>query len=407
MKRTFFWPLLNFVVLAVWGVLLRYMQLFSLPGLKYTNLLHAHSHFAFAGWIFLAAALLILQLGDVPARVSRNLTWASLFSAFGMLISFSIGGYNAVSITFSTFFIFTTYWFSWLIVKYKVLSYLNYLSRRLIAGSLFYLCLSSLGPFAMAPVQAAGLRDTPWFQDTVYFYLHFQMNGWMLLAVLGLFASVYLKSAEPMPKNIKNWLSVFIYSTLPLFLIFTLWAHPPKSLYFLAAFGAVLNLISWIKLLSYFRQVPGRYSLLLKAGLAAITLKIVFQVSICIPQVGNWAFSNRNLIIGYIHLLTLGGIMPVLIDQFIQKGIFTIKNMSFLNNLLLFGIVAYLLLLFIQPMFSLFKILIPSYQLWLLSVSVLLLGCGILYLLKYLKREKHKQPSCPDLQEAGSVEDAF
>lgn len=385
MKRAFFWPLLNFVILAVWGVLLRCMPLFSFPGLNYTYLLHAHSHFAFAGWIFLAASLLILQSGSIPARVSRNLTGFSLVSAFGMLISFSIGGYNAVSITFSTLFIFATYWFAWLVNRYKVLSKVNDVSQRLLISSVFYLCLSSIGPFAMAPVQAADLRDTPWFQDTVYFYLHFQMNGWMLFAVLGLFSSVYLKSVPPLPKAIKRWLNVFIYSTLPLFFIFTLWSHPPLPFYLLAVLGAVLNLWSWIKLLLYFGHIPNRYPLLVKAALTAVTLKTVFQVLICVPLIGDWAFSNRNLIIGYIHLLTLGGIMPLIIDQFIHKGLFSAKNIVLLNNLLLLGIAAYLLLLFMQPMLSLFRAVIPSFQLWLLAVSVLLLLTGFLYLLKYRK----------------------
>lgn len=385
MNKALFWPIFNFVVLSFFGVLLRYMQLFPLSGLKYTDLLHGHSHFAFSGWIFLAAALLILQLGNIPVRISRNLTWAALFSAFAMLASFSIGGYNAVSITFSTLFIFVTYWFTWLVIRYKVLTKLNHISNRLLTASIFYLCLSSIGPLAMAPIQAAGLRDTPWFQNTVYFYLHFQMNGWMLLAVLGLFSSVYLQSVSSLPKTIRLWLNVFIYSALPLFFIFTLWSHPPVLLYIFAGLGAVLNLWSWIKLLLYFRTIPKRYPLLAKAALTALTLKIAFQVLICVPQIGDWAFSNRNLIIGYIHLITLGCVMPLIIDQFIHKGLFSVKGTAFLNKLLLLGVTVYLFLLFMQPMLVLFKTAVPSFQFWLLSVSVLLLFTGVLYLLKYRK----------------------
>src|SRR5690606_1522108 len=161
-------------------------------------------------------------------------------------------------------------------------------------------------------------------------------------------------------------------------------SHPPLLAYILAGLGAVLNLWSWLKLLLYFRNVPSRYPLLAKAALAAITLKIAFQVLVWIPAVGDWTFSNRNLIIGYIHLLTLGCIMPLIINQFIQKGLFPLKAVSILNYFLLFGIAVYLFLLFMQPALALLRIAIPSFPVWMLSVSVFLLLLGVLYL-KYRK----------------------
>ena len=45
--------LFNFIMLSLWGVVLRYMQLADLP-FNYQYLLHAHSHFAFSGWMFLS-----------------------------------------------------------------------------------------------------------------------------------------------------------------------------------------------------------------------------------------------------------------------------------------------------------------------------------------------------------------
>ena len=43
--------LLNLFLVALLGVVLRYKIAFSLPFIDQRNLLHAHSHFAFAGWI--------------------------------------------------------------------------------------------------------------------------------------------------------------------------------------------------------------------------------------------------------------------------------------------------------------------------------------------------------------------
>ena len=55
------WAFINFTVLALFGVLLRYMMNFPSGGLNYLNILHAHSHFAFAGWTFLGLAVLIVR----------------------------------------------------------------------------------------------------------------------------------------------------------------------------------------------------------------------------------------------------------------------------------------------------------------------------------------------------------
>lgn len=112
--RYHYWAGGSFVVLAVFGVLLRLMHIAFVPHLNYTFLLHAHSHFAFAGWAFLGLAMLLA--GRVsPVQRRRKFLYAlnaTLVSAYGMLVSFSFQGYKTVSIIFSTFFILSTYYFT-------------------------------------------------------------------------------------------------------------------------------------------------------------------------------------------------------------------------------------------------------------------------------------------------------
>ena len=43
--------LFNLMLVAFLGMILRYKILFSLPFLDQKHLLHAHSHFAFSGWV--------------------------------------------------------------------------------------------------------------------------------------------------------------------------------------------------------------------------------------------------------------------------------------------------------------------------------------------------------------------
>ncbi len=381
------WALINFLVLALWGLVMRYMQVYALPGVNYQFIMHAHSHFAFAGWMFFSIALLIIHTvdGGKYSTAYKQVLIGALLSAYGMLICFSFQGYKALSIGMSTLFILVTYRFTYLVIKDVNLKVrLNDVSIKLLYAALGLLCFSSLGPVALGPIVAMGFRNTPFYQNTIYFYLHFQMNGFMLFAALGLFGSTYL--TRLLNKEIKWWLYLFIFSTVPLFFIFTLWDKPGLWVCFIAFSSSGINLISWINLCMYFKQAARGFSLLVNLALIAITLKIVFQVLICIPAIGQWAFSNRNLIVGYIHLLTLGSITPLLLDQFIKKALVaSSKNLSIINWVYITTVIIYLALLFMQPLLSLWLIAIPHYQAILLVCCIFFVIAAVSYFYQSFK----------------------
>jgi hypothetical protein len=375
------WAIINFVLLSIFGLLLRYMQVSGLPGGNYQFLLHAHSHFAFAGWMFFSISLLIIHslFGNDFPSAHRKVLLLTQLSALGMLVSFSVYGYHPVSISFSTLFILVGYWFTYLVCsKGNLKKKLNPAARSLIYGGLIFLCLSSLGPFALGPIAAAGLKNTPLYQDAIYFYLHFQMNGFMLLATLGLFAASCLNRTDH--GKIRVWLFAFIVSVVPLFFIFTLWADPPAWLWTLSLGATALNLVSWIKLSAHYWHERHQFSFLVRAALTAISVKVALQVVMCIPAVGAWVFQERNLVIGYVHLLTLGCIMPLILDQFIRKAFFAKSRLvSFVNGAFVLATGLYLAALFIQPLLSSVEVFIPYFQLSLLFITVLFPFAGIFY----------------------------
>lgn len=53
--------LINFVIAATMGLLLRYAMLDGIP-FNYRFLTHAHSHVAMLGWLYLAIYVLIVKL---------------------------------------------------------------------------------------------------------------------------------------------------------------------------------------------------------------------------------------------------------------------------------------------------------------------------------------------------------
>ncbi len=378
------WAIVNFIVLSIFGVTLRYIQLYDIPELDYQFILHAHSHFAFSGWMFFSIALLIALLcGD--GRIGSGfkiVLLLTLVSAYGMLVSFSWQGYKLVSISFSALFVGVTFRFTYLVFHGNLLK--NRVSETayiLLHGSLILLCLSALGPFALGPLAASGLKNTPYYQDAIYFYLHFQMNGFMLLAVLGLLAAAL--PIKPLGRRSRLWLYLFVFSAIPLYFIFTLWSKTSNHSWILACSGAGLNLVSWLALCFNFRTLWRDLSFIERAAFIGLTFKCVFQLLLCIPAVGDWTFLNRNLIIGYIHLLTLGIIMPMLIGQFVRKGMIrSCKLVVTITFLYVILAVTYLCLLFIQPLLALFSITIPSYQFLLFLLCLSFLPIGILLLFK-------------------------
>jgi hypothetical protein len=360
--------LLNFVVLAAFGALLRYMLCFP-TSLNYLNILHAHSHFAFAGWVFMALIFLLAkQIGLDRSIAMKEMLVLTLLSSLGMLISFSMQGYKAVSIVLSTLFLLLTFQFAYVASRHLIGQ--NSVYKKLFKASLFFLVISSIGPLALGALKASGNTGIV-YQNSIYFYLHFQMNGWMLFAVLALLShQLDLSKAK-----ISLWLNLFIASTVLLFFIFTLWAKPPVWVAVLATLGALLNAVSWFMLVFKLGNIRQKLSLLLKAALLAISIKVVFQLFVCVPQIGEWTFANRNLIIGYVHLLTLGCVTPVIIQQFIEEGFLSAGKMINRYYIGLTGL--YLALLFVQPGLALLGLNFAHYQYCLLLVSFLycIVGC--------------------------------
>ncbi|WP_146198770.1 hypothetical protein [Pararcticibacter amylolyticus] len=380
-KRAYsIWAAGGFLLVSFFGVILRLMFVWPVPGVNYSFFLHAHSHFAFSGWIFLALSVLIsCQIhGSMLSAGFKKMFMLTLISAFGMLISFSVQGYKLISISFSTLFIFTNFYFTWLVLRDKQFhAGFTRDSLKLLKASLFFLCFSCLGPFALAPLMKMGLKGSVLYQDAIYFYLHMQMNGWMLLAALALIVNRY--KIEAGNRSARRWLQIFIWSTLPLYLIFTLWGSQSVVIRGIALAATLLNVFGWFRILISIRNKKPQLPAFIKIALIAVSIKCVFQVVICFPAIGNWAFSQRNLIIGYIHLLMLGAITSVILDSFTFSGLFSGPDIPRLNRSFASVVILYVTLLFLQPALSLISITIPSYQVVLLVISVLFLLLSCLY----------------------------
>src|SRR6188768_1410092 len=100
--------LFNLLMVASVGLLLGFKMAASLPWVNHKFFLHGHSHFAFSGWVSLVLMVAIIQRiykdsVTGPPPVFKIILRTQLISAYGMLLSFSVTGYAAISISFSTF----------------------------------------------------------------------------------------------------------------------------------------------------------------------------------------------------------------------------------------------------------------------------------------------------------------
>ena len=336
-KKLFFskWikiSLSNFLVVALVGVLLRYKINFPLPWVNYKFLLHAHSHFAFAGWITQILMSLIVQFvyednSNVGLTRYKKIFWGNFVTAYGMLFSFPFQGYGLFSIIFSTLSVIVSYIFIAFVWKdLKHIADIGY-SKAWIKASLLLYAISSVGPFSLAYLMANKISGQDLYFGSVYFFLHFQYNGWFLFACFGLFFN-YLHRAGFLNTALysKRIFYVLFITCFPAYFLSTMWMDLPIAIRIIATVAAIAQLISLVYIFKLFvhtkKLLSNNLNTLTKKlwgmVLIAFVIKLVLQCLSTIPSLSQYAFGFRPVVIGYLHLSFLG-IITFFIFGYIQQ----------------------------------------------------------------------------------------
>ena len=310
--------LINLLLVAFLGVIMRYKIAFSLPFVNQKNLLNAHSHFAFAGWITQALmtfiALYIARNSNAFSLKKYNyLLLANLITAYGMLFSFPFEGYSLISIIFSTLSIFVSYAFA--IVVWKDLNSIREktITHLWIKAALVFSVLSSAGPYILAYMLATKDIDQHVYLASIYYYLHFQYNGWFFFTCMGLFTDK-ISTVILSFKNQKIIFYLFAFACAPAYFLSALWLPMPVWLYLLVILAAFAQVIAWGIFLSkiianhskIFQQTKPAIKYLFCLSAIAASIKLLLQLGSTIPALSTWAFGFRPIVIGYLHLVFLG-----------------------------------------------------------------------------------------------------
>lgn len=352
--------------------------------------MHAHSHFAFSGWVSLCLSVCIagmLKLNEKRFRHYQFSFWLLLIAAFGMLLSFPFGGYNFVSITFSTLSILASWHFAFIVWKDLGSADLPAAVVYWIKAALFFYMISAAGPFYLARLMATGSPDQQWYIGSVYFFLHFQYNGWFAFAVIGLFMGMLHRKGISI--NSKTVFRLQFLACIPAFLLSTLWMKLPQWLYLIAVAGAILQVASMVLLLKAiwkekteikrsFDKVP-----LVLCGLALIAfcIKTCMQGLSVFPDLSYLAFGFRPVVIGYLHLVLLGFVTFFLLGFVFQQDHLSLANGRPVPGIICFvtGVILNELFLFIQAIASIAGTNIPLIN-YFLFVAALLMLAGLIVL---------------------------
>ena len=354
-KRAF----LNFTLLALAGVLLRYKILFPLPLVDQKHLLHAHSHFAFSGWVSLALSISIIHVlkpDQQQQKKFNRILWAQQIGSFGMLLTFPFMGYAAPSIFFSTLSILVSFWFAavaWNMIKAN--SQLSFEKKWLYAALLCNI-VSAAGTFLLAYLMANKIINQDLYFGSVYFYLHFQYNGWFLFTIFALF---FFQIKERMQQQHIRLANTFFYllliTAIPAWFLSMLWMRLPGWMMSTGTAAAILQvvaLIIFIRLLLLMRYqfrliFHPPVHLLWLIALFAFSLKIIMQGFSAIPALNQYAFGIRPIVIGFLHLVLLGFVSIFIIGYLLQNrlvylptklafaGLWLFVSAMFLNELVL------------------------------------------------------------------------
>lgn len=333
------WMLGTFVLLfvtSVLGLLMRYVVFSHSPILPFIHILHAHSHLALLGFGFL------FVLGSyLFTSSSRPLNFPGFYkmgvgyiiASVFMAISFIYQSYGPISIAFSTVLMLMAY-----LMIYKFRRSLANSNKSefnpFIPWSMNWFVISTIGIWILGPTSAILGKTHDLYFLSIQFFLHFQFNGWFVYVVLGLLYSGGFLHTKWNHSSRQGLNLINIGLVLTYFLSVTyLNKHP--IFFLLNAIGSVLQIWGFYLILFPVLRgtIPSRPNIqwarwMIYFGVACLATKVLLQGIAAIPSLTEVAYSIREFIVGFIHLILLGGMTITISGLLTEAGILPQNKLS-------------------------------------------------------------------------------
>jgi len=321
MRAWFMVALADLLAAAIIGVLLRGMFIGEIPFVRFRPWLHAHSHAAMLGWLFIGVVVALLHdggRGNLTKGMHRLFMGLQL-AVVVMLFSFPVQGYGAVSITASTLH---------MVLACVVVFRLWRISRawpaagsgRLVRWAVVFFLLSTLGVVGIGPIIATGHHGKEIYYWAVQFFLHFQFNGWLWFAAMALGA----RWAERQGLDLKlDHLTLYLWvlSAILTYALAIAWSEPLPAVFATISIGVVLQVWAAWRTLGILRKMehnardrfPTWCKLLVGIALLSMAMKVLVQAAVAVPEVAIMGFTIRHYVMGFIHMNTLATLTTLLL----------------------------------------------------------------------------------------------
>ena len=376
---------------AIIGVLLRGMFIWEIPFVQFRPWLHGHSHTALLGWLFIGTVVVLIHDGGQGTLTTRlRLLLGGLqVAVFGMLISFPLQGYGAVSITASSVHMVLAFW---------VLAILWRISRnwpaegsgRLARWAVILFILSNLGVLAIGPIIATGNQGKEIYYWAVQFFLHFQFNGWFWFAAMTIGARWAERQGFTLRMD-RLTLGLWISSAVLTYALAIAWSEPHPAVFATVSVAVALQVWAALRTLTILRRFEATahdqfspwVKWLVGIALVSMALKVLVQASVAVPAIAVMAFTLRHYVMGFIHMNTLGTMTVLLLAYAVMNGWCDLRRATARVGLtlLISGILLSELLLFSQGTFFWAGWgMIPGHY-WHLFLASALMPTGVLLLL--------------------------
>lgn len=361
MKRWYLIAFSNLLIAAIMGALLRAQFLGEIPFVRFRPWMHAHSHVAMLGWLFTGIVVVLTHDGGrgTLSRGMQRMLVVLQVAVVGMLLSFPMQGYGAVSISASTLHMVVSYFVLALLWR-QSLAWPREGSGRLTRWSIILYFLSTLGVWAMAPLIATGNQGKEIYYWAVQFYLHFQFNGWFWFAALAL--GVRWAERQGFPLRIDRLtLGLWIASAVLTYALAIAWSEPHPAVFATVSAGVLLQAWAAMRSLRILKrlqrraheQFPTWGKVLVGVALVGMGMKVLVQAAVAMPSVAVMAFTLRSYVMGFVHLNTLAIMTTLLLVYALLQGWLPVRSLAVKAGVALLtgGIILSELLLFTQGTF--------------------------------------------------------
>lgn len=385
--------LLSLLIVALLGTLMRYKIGFAFPFFEQKNIQHAHSHFAFSAWISQTLMVLMihyLQLRNKPESFKNYhfLLWANLICGYGMLVSFFMQGYGTISIGFSTTSVLLSFLFTYVFFGDLRLVPSSDPSKNWFKSALIFNVFSSIGTFSLAYMMATHHLIQKFYLASIYFYLHFQYNGWFFFAIAGIFIG-YLNQVKPELKMPVSIFYLLVVACPMAYFLSTLWADLPWFVYLITVLSAGMQAIAWGLFLVFYKrnssQINSCFSVFWRwvffLVMISLSVKWLLQLGSTIPEVSKLAFGFRPIVIAYLHLVLLAISSVFLVAYVFSTGLLKSGSATLAGLFVfIFGVYSNEILLGIQGIASFSYTAVPYANEILFGLSLIMVSGLILTL---------------------------